>query len=293
MKTVNLDQRSEQWYAWRKKVTTASQIPIIMGVSPWSTPNKLWREICLGEESDFFATCIERGQRLETPAKLWAEVKLGIKIQEPVCVELGSYGASLDGYIKRENGSISVVEIKCPGAANFEKMKQEVPIWYAMQMYWQMMCCGCSHGYFVVFDGFDGYIHEVRLDESLIESMRVEADKFRKYIDDFEEPPLIDNDWVDMDSEEWAYAAQVYKNAYEAKRQAENEMQAAKAKMEALAGQITRARGCGISFYRSVAKGNVDYKALIQDKGIEAIELEKYRKAPTERVNIRINELKS
>ena len=34
----------EQWLQWRKKGIGASDIPIIMGMTSWSSPTQLWRE---------------------------------------------------------------------------------------------------------------------------------------------------------------------------------------------------------------------------------------------------------
>ena len=44
MKTVDLNQRSPEWLQWRSQGITASDIPIILGLSPYKTPWQLWAE---------------------------------------------------------------------------------------------------------------------------------------------------------------------------------------------------------------------------------------------------------
>ena len=44
MKVVDLNQRSEEWLQWRSKGVTASDIPIILGLSPYKTRWQLWAE---------------------------------------------------------------------------------------------------------------------------------------------------------------------------------------------------------------------------------------------------------
>src|SRR6266571_2789919 len=41
VEVVDLVQGSEPWFALRRQKKTASETPIILGLSPWSTPQKL------------------------------------------------------------------------------------------------------------------------------------------------------------------------------------------------------------------------------------------------------------
>ena len=45
MAIVDLVQRSDAWFEWRKTGITASMIPVIMGLSPYQTPYRLWAEL--------------------------------------------------------------------------------------------------------------------------------------------------------------------------------------------------------------------------------------------------------
>ena len=44
MKIIPIEQQSPEWFEWRKTGITASDMPIIMGVSPYKTPWQLWAE---------------------------------------------------------------------------------------------------------------------------------------------------------------------------------------------------------------------------------------------------------
>jgi putative phage-type endonuclease len=295
MKIVDLEQGSDEWLQFRRSHITATDVRSILGICPFKgSPLKVWESKCLGKEPEFFSPAAERGNLLEPSARAWLELELGMDFK-PAIVESLSHSwamASLDGI--NEDARL-IVEIKCGGSKLHDlTLKGEIPDYYLSQIQWQLFCTGYDRAIFVSFMGMDGHYIEIHRDEDYINHLFRECEKFwKKHVLQFEPPEPGPNDWVEINSDEWAYAAQIYKEAYEAKRQAENQMDAAKATMETLVQQVTRAKGCGISFYRSVAKGNVDYKALIQDKGIEAIELEQYRKPPTERINIRINEVKS
>lgn len=44
MQFVELDQRTDAWFEWRKNGITASESPVIVGLSPYQTPWRLWAE---------------------------------------------------------------------------------------------------------------------------------------------------------------------------------------------------------------------------------------------------------
>ena len=51
-----LIQGTQAWKDFRKKMITASMMPIIMGISPWSTPYELWlQQMDLSEQEETWA----------------------------------------------------------------------------------------------------------------------------------------------------------------------------------------------------------------------------------------------
>lgn len=95
-KVVELDQRSDEWKAWRQGKCTASEAPIIMGVGYQGSS---WEELRmekadLGKEpSQWTKRAWEHGRKLEPLA-----LRLLSPDTTPLCIERGPYASSLDGW---------------------------------------------------------------------------------------------------------------------------------------------------------------------------------------------------
>jgi len=296
MYLINLEQGSDCWKKFRQHHINATDVRSILGICPFKgSPLKVWEHKCLGIEQPFFSLAAERGTLLEPSSRAWIEDKLGMEFP-PAVVESSDYSwaaASLDGLNQEHR---IVLELKCGGAKLHEQVLEgKIPDYYFSQVQWQLFCTGYDKAIFVSFMGLDGHYIEVARDQAYIDHVFKACEKFwKKHVLQFEAPEPGPNDWVEIDNEQWSYAAKVYKEAYEAKRQAENQLEAAKAKFESLAKGIQRAKGSGISFYRTTSKGTVDYKAFIEAKGLtEELKSteDQYRKAPSKKVNVRINEI--
>lgn len=288
MQIVNLIQRSPEWHAWRSSKITASMCPVIMGVSPWQTPNQLWRELCLGEKRDVYTPAIERGQKLEDACKIWTEHNLELNLK-PICVESLEnplFAASLDGYDFDKN---IVAELKCPGKESHKKMANgEIPQVYFYQVQWQLMVTKAQFAYLVSFDGFEGAYIKIEPCETTFKEMKKKCLSFWKYVEDFEEFPLSDSDFIEESSPEWLYAEEIYIQALEAKRQAEYEIKACKAKFEAIANSRVRLKSPRLRYFQTVCKGPVDWELLMQEKKIEQADCEVFRKPPIVKTNLRV-----
>lgn len=108
---VNYEQRSPEWFEWRKGVRTASVAPIIMGQPPNWGP-QTWDDLRLelagyGEDvSDFVERARNYGARVEDRVRM-----MFFKGGEPACFQRGVYAASLDGWKPKKR---RFAEIKCP-----------------------------------------------------------------------------------------------------------------------------------------------------------------------------------
>ena len=152
MAIIDLVQRSEAWFEWRKGGITASMIPVIMDMSPYQTPYELWAELVgLKEPADLTNNIhVQRGVAQEPEARDAVEEQYG-KPYLPVCVEADHetlFRASLDGLYK--NGSDKeVLEIKCPSEKIYneileQKGKSASFQMYAAQVQWQLNCSGAN-----------------------------------------------------------------------------------------------------------------------------------------------------
>ena len=65
MKTIELEQGSNEWLSWRRTVITATDCSCIMGNNPWTTEYKCWQRKLelIPEQTSNYA--MERGKRLE------------------------------------------------------------------------------------------------------------------------------------------------------------------------------------------------------------------------------------
>jgi putative phage-type endonuclease len=109
MNVVRMAQGSPEWHAHRRKFRNASETPIVLGISPWTTPHQLW-QLKLGLVEQVVSPAMQRGTELEPVARAAYERQTG-HVMQPLVVVDGEYSASLDGMTL---GGERIVEIKCP-----------------------------------------------------------------------------------------------------------------------------------------------------------------------------------
>ena len=293
---IDLEQKSDKWKAWRRSKFTATMASCVVQCNPWMTPNELWRSICLGEEKEVYKDACEWGVKHEEPARIWASQYIG-KIEKGECVEKFRdryFAASLDGMIKciprimgdkigNEQHAIyscdAICEIKCPGQKQFETMRREVPIYYWTQCQWQLFVTGCSVCHFIVFNGFDGYIHRINPDVAFIEKLLPKVAEFKKLVDDFEEPPLIDQDFPRETDQKYIDFGLYYDQICKSRDLLDLEIEKIKTDLDERAKELGYKRmifgNVKYSFNENCKSPHYDMQAIVRDTGID---LEKYRK---------------
>src|ERR1700690_2844696 len=94
-----LVQGTKEWLDFRKDKVGASDAPVIMGVSPWSTPLKLWEEKMGLRQPRKPTKSMEEGINNEEKARQMFEKETGIYVLPNVFVHpsLGWLMASFDG----------------------------------------------------------------------------------------------------------------------------------------------------------------------------------------------------
>lgn len=164
MKIIKVEQNTPEWHKWRSNGIGASDAPIILGESPWTKPEKLFR-IKMGLETQFTGNAAtRRGHDLEPAARAWYEKEMNVKMS-PACVEHEFYPfirASLDGY----NGTFIGLEIKCPGAeAHHKASRGQIPDYYKAQLDHQMLAADLQEIHYLSFDGKNGIVLRYLRDE--------------------------------------------------------------------------------------------------------------------------------
>jgi putative phage-type endonuclease len=204
MKIANkLPQNSKEWLAWRKSGLGASDAPIVMGVSPFTSRFELWLEKTgLGERKDFHPRAIEamtRGKLLESKAREAYEKLVGFKVDADVNIihdTRDEFRASLDGYSAEHN---IIVEIKCPGKADLaEAAKGRVPKKYTPQVQMQLWLSGAKRCDYFTFDGEKGTIVEVTPDVAYHQKLEQELGSFWALVQSQTPPELDITDIVAM-----------------------------------------------------------------------------------------------
>jgi putative phage-type endonuclease len=279
MKKIDLEQGSQEWLAWRKTVITATDCPAIMGSSPWSTAYKCWqRKLGLVEEQKS-NEAMERGKRLEPEARAQFIERYGINMQ-PTVVESSEFdflGASLDGISESGN---CILEVKCGGAQLHTMASQgSIPQYYVDQIQQQLLVTRAAKAYYYSYNGKDGIPIEVLPDPSFEETFLPKARAFLKCIAFSEPPPLQNSDYRDMSiTESWTVRAIEYRRLCDQIKNLEEMKEVYRKELLKLCDD-QNCKGGGIKVMKTVMKGRIAYDEIPE---IKEVDLEKYRKSPTQ-----------
>ena len=153
MPKLNLEPYSEEWFAYRRKHLTATDVPAVLGLSPWKTALSVWMEKTgrdmpkEEEESDSMVW----GRLTEDVNRQWVEREAGVTIQgTPGCFEHQGYSwlaATPDGFVQSERGNtVAVWEGKTTNPFKKADWTMGVPEHYRVQVLTQMFVCGLERG---------------------------------------------------------------------------------------------------------------------------------------------------
>jgi len=259
---VQLEQGSEAWIEWRKTKRTASETPVVMGLSPYQKPPALAR-VKRGLATVFQNSAMSRGIQYEPEARAWFESHMGM-IGKPVVAELGDYAASLDWWDEKD----TVCELKVPANAESKLWTGEAPEMYIAQLQHQMQVVDAQIGYLCVYlpEASKGITYEVERDPRYWTQIHEAWEIFwAKYMTgDLPDDERTDQDWLDAVERYLAHKSAV---------------EAATALLEAAKGELIElapdgGKGFGIQVIKAERKGNIDYKKVPELKGVD---LEQYR----------------
>src|SRR5208337_1949303 len=133
---IDCEQGSQEWLDLRKTKITATDAPAIMGVSPWKTKIKCYKEKIGEIENVVKSERMQRGLDLEPIARELFTIRTGIEMFPRVVVRDWAM-ASLDGLSIMGH---KILEIKCPGPKDHElALCGKIPEYYFPQLQHQMM----------------------------------------------------------------------------------------------------------------------------------------------------------
>jgi putative phage-type endonuclease len=289
MKAIDFEQGTQEWHAWRNARLAdggprimASDLPAIMGVSPYETTHQLWMRMTGRAGPKKTNRAMQRGHEYEPVVRARLEESTGTTITPLCCEPLPGEPApewaacSLDGLSDTWD---EIHEIKVPGAKAFQEVLEgRVPEQWMPQIQWQLLITGVRRARLTAFDPGDGVISDqermasvmVFPDSTYHAKLVSAATRFRDAV--MADRPLVGDDLTNL-SIAWL-------KAYDAAKKAEDSLKAAQAALLAAAPEGERVDTPVAIITRAMREGTIDYARLLKDLNVDEKTLESYRKLP-------------
>ena len=283
MKIVNLRQGTEQWKTWRASGIGASELAIVLGMSPYMTPKQLWSikiGVAQAPELDHNPLVIH-GKRTEPKARQAAEKWFGCSpLLLPVCASHSQYPfmlSSFDGIDLNPDAKFYnvPVELKCPSEAVWKEVSfyGEQSIHYKLyycQVQQQLMVCGGKKGYLIFYYQGHTLPFEVKPDLAFQRMALDKSKQFQRCVDTFKSPlDDLDKDMFVPTGQtliEWETLATIALQLMEAKKQHPEDKQIirdymdVKQRLANLTGGYRKGQAAGIQVTNVIQGGSVNYK---------------------------------
>lgn len=308
MRLLELEQRSQAWFDWRRNGITATESAAILGLNPYVTPWRLWCEkVGRALPADLSSNPLVRfGIEHEDEVRQLFELK-HLEVVMPACGEFDEdalFRASFDGL----TSAMEPVEIKCPSESTLADVREKglestAGRLYRIQLQHQLMVCGAKHGWLAFYDRTNTELveFEVVRDEALIADIR---SKGREFFDRFvakrKEPPKDPTRDIyvpkgDVQIARWNQFAADYAAAQKATDALQEQIDAYTAiknrcrdELTAMMGEFLHADFAGVAITKRALRGTVNYKDFLQAKGIAESELEAFRGKGSESWLVRV-----
>lgn len=294
-------QGSDEWLSWRSQGVTATDISVILGLSPYKTVWQLWAEkIGRLNTADISRNPnVIRGNRLEDDARQLAEKHCG-EVLLPICGEYGDWPtlrASFDGL----DSDPRPHEFKAPSESIWNDLKlngKESSTYqlYESQVHAQCVVSGSSSGKLMFFieDGSNGQsmTFDVELTQAKKDEIVAKAQWFWSLVST-ETPPPKDPE-IDCFIPEEGEQRFLWEAQADAWRQNQTKVKKLKAELEQLAksqkeiqsemiklmGEYKNSDVAGVKVSRFTKKGSVDYSTFLGEwfPKLDVSMLESYRK---------------
>ncbi len=200
MEILNTQQNTDKWLEERKKVIGGSDVPIILGISPYKTRYRLWQEkldLVEPEEKSFIHA---KGHLLEDKARTIYELLNDIDIPPKVVrkddPKFPWAQVSLDGLSLETRNA---VEIKYVGESAFDEvlLRGVIPDHHHAQLQYQMFVTGFNSIDYVAYSEKRNNIavKKVEADKEFIAKMVASCEEFWWELKNEIPPRLVEKDF--------------------------------------------------------------------------------------------------
>lgn len=308
MKIVNLPQRSPEWLEWRKGGVSASEAAVILGLSPYQTPWRLWAEkrgLAIPEDLSR-NPFVKHGIEFEDVARREFEKRHPGEFALPMCAEsevVPIMRASFDGVISQNRPA----ELKCPCRSVFDEIVLLGRQSKAYQLYWpqvqhQMYVSGASEGYlFFWYQGEEPQEFLIQRDDAFLDKLVSKAKEFADRVVKGKAPDKDPKRDVyiprGQKAKSWISVADRMKELHakmqplkEQLKKFDQERKKIEAELRAVLGDHYTGEYAGVRMSRYYRAGKVNYEAFLKDHvpELDLSMLEAYREDSIEQTRISV-----
>ena len=309
MNVIDLPQRTPAWLEWRARGVSASDVAILLGLSPYKTPWRLWAEKTglVRSETELSSDWFRKKGTDGEDAVRWAFEEKHDTLLLALCGESEEQPlirASFDGV--DDDGRPVELKVSCQKVytevLNLGRESTAFKLYYP-QVQTQLYVSGQTLGWLVFYYGPGAMIEfEVARDDGFIaETLVPGCLDFWAQIQNKQEPPRDpERDLYTPKAQElatWTLRAAEYRKAAAAKTDLDTQVKKLKASMDvieasmvAMMGDFLVAETAGIKVLRYSQRGNIAYKdaLAVLAPELDPALLETYRGAPSERVKVTV-----
>jgi len=295
MKIVELEQGSLEWLEFRKKGIGASDIPIIMEASPYTTRYQLWRQKLGFSEGEPENYAMRAGKAAEADIRAYAESYRNMSFSPLVCHEEENPWAfaSLDGY-NADNKEALECKLFMRASSFAPVLRGEIPESHRLQMIWQLLCSSANSVSYCAFCKETGQfkLHHLTRDDLdydiFYDEVWEQANAFHSLVTQSIAPAMVKKDYDAIESEYMPIDDPAF-SALAAEWIEENrKLKEATARVKQLRSAMIEftddgnCRGFGVRLRRGERKSPIEWSrvwsdALVQHPDLSDVDLEEYR----------------
>lgn len=192
------DATTDEWHAVRSTGFGGSDLPAIIGLSPYTSPTEIWLrktgQTVPRQDNPVLSEAAEMGHELEPVVARRFSKQTGLPvIENPGTLRRPDKPHMIVNLDRAtiENGEPGVVELKTRSSYALNDWLDETPVDTTVQVMWQLAVTGWQFGYTAcLIGGQRTIVHRIQRDNDLIANLEAIADEFWGWVQTGTRPPL-------------------------------------------------------------------------------------------------------